>query len=84
MAAGGVKIYEAALSGTATTDQQRKQWCTDLLAVRTADATKAFARLVRQTKGKKVFTAFAAQHRALMAARPTKPSSAKKPAKRAS
>jgi hypothetical protein len=63
--AGGVKIFEAALATTATTDAQRREWGTEMLAIRTAEASTAFNRLAKRTKGAKVFRALAEQYRAL-------------------
>jgi hypothetical protein len=75
-AAGGVKILEAALA-TAPNNEVRDEWCQILLAVRTADAMKAFERLAKRDKGKKTFQSYAKQHRALVVAK-----AATKPGKR--
>jgi hypothetical protein len=59
-AAGGLRIFEAALAA-ATTDEDRRQFGADLLAIRLPGTAKVLAKLARRRKGGKVFKALAKQ-----------------------
>jgi hypothetical protein len=85
-AEGGARVLEAALDGAAN-EAQRKTWCEVLLAVRTDEVGRLFARLARRDskRGGKTFAAFASKHRALLGGPKPKPRSkpkAKSKAKR--